>query len=227
MTIRSSKYTKKKRALGLVAGTCLVAIAPFVAGCSDDKNDSEKAAASDITPTADPAENVPREPDSSKGSSKAPPGAGKQQQGPAGASSAQEAVTRWVSAVVQDRPEEACKVMAMPAEGSSDEAKPKAMGKCGDNEAETRKTKKQLSRFHTTFTPDKVSNPPQVNVAEPKGSGDKAAVDGDHIAVDGQTLNAIVLSHSTGVKKGQVDVNVKTSRVDNSWYVTDLGLSVG
>ena len=225
MTIRSSK---KKRALGLVAGTCLVAIAPFVAGCSDDKkDDSEKAATSDITPTADPAENVPREADPSKGSSKAPPGAGKERQGPAGASSAQEAVTRWVSAVVQDRPEEACKVMAMPAEGSADKAKPKTMGKCGNSEAETRKTKKQLSRFHTTFTPDKPSDPPQVNAAEPQVSGDKAALDGDHIAVDGQTLNAIVLSHSTGVKKGQVDVQVKTSRVDKSWYVTDIGLSVG
>ncbi|WP_405806262.1 hypothetical protein [Streptomyces sp. NBC_01187] len=213
MALRNSK----KRAVGLVAGTCLVAVAPFVSGCTDDKKDDSGKAKPSRTKAAE---------DSSRdaGSSKARPGAGQGKFGKA--SSAQEAVTRWVTAVVENKPDEACEVMVVSPGGTSD-AEPKAVGKCGKDEAEAKEAKKRLSRFHTTFTPEQPRNPPQVNVGAVRPSGSTAKVDGERITVDGQSLNAIVVSNSQGVEKGQVDVQVKVSRVENGWYVTDLGLSVG
>ncbi|WP_326693245.1 hypothetical protein OIE63_39725 (plasmid) [Streptomyces sp. NBC_01795] len=40
-------------------------------------------------------------------------------------------------------------------------------------------------------------------------------------------LNAVVLSNSEGLDRGQVDVQLEASRIGKSWYVTGLGLSAG
>ncbi|MGW7694349.1 hypothetical protein ACWGMA_36745 [Streptomyces asiaticus] len=53
------------------------------------------------------------------------------------------------------------------------------------------------------------------------------ALHGDQATVDGRTLKAIVLLHSTGVEEDQVGIRIEADAVAGRWYVTDLGLSVG
>jgi hypothetical protein len=207
----------KKRAAGWGLGACLVAVAPFVTGCTgDEKDDSKKAEPSRSSSASD------SKPDAESPELSSGPGEG---QG-AGASSAKTAVTRWVAAVVENRPGKACEVMAM-VPGSAPEAEPEAVGKCGNSPSEAKQAKEQLRHFHTALTPESPNKPPQIGVSGVRPSGSKATVGGDRITVDGQTLNSVVVSNSKGVDKGQVDVKLTVSQLEKRWYVTDLGLSVG
>ncbi|MDT0342666.1 hypothetical protein [Streptomyces litchfieldiae] len=45
--------------------------------------------------------------------------------------------------------------------------------------------------------------------------------------MDGQTLQDIVVSNSTGVDPGQIGIGVDATEIDGLWYVTDLNLSFG
>ncbi|MBP2066371.1 hypothetical protein [Streptomyces iranensis] len=131
-----------------------------------------------------------------------------------------------MTAVVEDRPKEACLAMATPATGGSP-AKPGTEAMCGGDGPEAQQMADQIHRMHTSFTPDQPKSPPTVKVAEVPVTDKKATVDGEQITVDGQTLEAIVVSHSTGVKEDQVGVRIEAGVVAGRWYVTDLGLSVG
>ncbi|AEM83986.1 hypothetical protein [Streptomyces violaceusniger] len=203
----------KKTAAGWIVGVCvLLAAAPALTGCSKD-SDSTKSKGQDgsasAAPTASTAEPTP----SPKGR-------------PGGQSTVQEAVATWVTAVVQDRPKKACLVMATSGTGGTP-AKPNTAAMCGGDTPQAQQMKQQIHRLHASFAPDQPNNPPTVKVAEVPVADNKATVDGERITVDGQTLKAIVLSNSTGVKEDQIGVRVEAAVVDGRWYVTDLGLSVG
>ncbi|MGP3922297.1 hypothetical protein [Streptomyces sp. 8N616] len=58
-------------------------------------------------------------------------------------------------------------------------------------------------------------------------TGDKAVVPAGKVTVDGQTLDKIILSHSTGVEPGELDVKIDATEIDDSWYVTNLEFNIG
>ncbi|MFE9006030.1 hypothetical protein ACFYOY_28495 [Streptomyces sp. NPDC007875] len=206
----------KKTAAGWIVGVCvLLAAAPALTGCSTD-SDSTKSKGQDGSASAAPT--------TSTGTTAEPTPSPKGR--PDGQTTVQEAVATWVTAVVQDRPEKACLVMATPATGGSP-AKPNTAATCGGDTPQAQQMRQQIHRLHASFAPDQPKNPPTVKVAKVPVADEKATVGGEQITVDGQTLKAIVLSHSTGVKEDEVGVRVEAAVVDGRWYVTDLGLSVG
>ncbi|KUN09344.1 hypothetical protein AQI95_05870 [Streptomyces yokosukanensis] len=84
-----------------------------------------------------------------------------------------------------------------------------------------------IKRLRISFTPKKPSKDPQVKVAQVSRTGGKAVVPSDKITVDGQTLDAIILSHSTGLKPGQVNVKFDATKIGGPWYVTNMDLAIG
>ncbi|WP_211121515.1 hypothetical protein [Streptomyces yatensis] len=208
----------KKTAAGWIAGVCvLLAAAPALTGCSTD-SDSSKPKGKDGSASAAPS--------ASTGTTAEPTPSPTGRPGPGGRSTVQEAVATWVAAVVQDQPKKACLVMATSADGGSP-AKPNTAAMCGGDTPQARQMKQQVHRLHASFAPDQPKNPPTVKVAKVPVADQKATVDGEQITVDGQTLKAIVLSNSTGVKEDEIGVRVEAAVVGGRWYVTDLGLSVG
>ncbi|MFE2184725.1 hypothetical protein [Streptomyces sp. NPDC059455] len=194
----------KKNAVGWVVSICVMAAGPVLAGCSADSTNTKDTKGSTPTAITTP---------SPKGQS------GDQ-------STVQGVVAKWVTAVVEDRPKDACLVMATPATDGSP-AKPGTAAMCGGKGPEAQQMVDQIHRMHASFAPDQPKNPPTVKVAEVPVAGKKATVDGKQITVDGQTLKAIVLSHSTGVEENQVGIRIEAGVVEGRWYVTNLGLSVG
>ncbi|MFF0016315.1 hypothetical protein [Streptomyces sp. NPDC005374] len=141
-------------------------------------------------------------------------------------SSAEKAVAGWVAALIKGEIGQACLLMAEPADGSE----PAQVGSektCGDDAPERKRMEATLGQFKESFTPDPPSDAPKVEVTQAPGTGDKVTVPADRIKVDGQALDKIVLSHSTGVTQDQLDVKVESSRINDSWYVTNLDFNVG
>ncbi len=206
----------KKNAVGWIVGICVMAAGSALVGCSADSTKAEDTKSTKSTKGAKGTKG----PASTASATPSPKGQSGDQ------STAQGAVAKWVTAVVEDRPKEACLVMATPA-GDGSPAKPGTEARCGGKGPEAQQIKAQIHRMHTSFTPDQPKNPPTVKVAEVPVTGKKATVDGEQITVDGRTLKAIVLSHSTGVEKDQVGIRIEAGVVEGRWYVTNLGLSVG
>ncbi|WP_275558953.1 hypothetical protein [Streptomyces sp. 5-6(2022)] len=206
----------KKNAVGWIVGICVMAAVPFLAGCSADSTKTkDPKATQDAKGSQDEKGSTP-----AAGTTPSPKGRSGDQ------STARGVVATWVTAVVQDRPKDACSVMATPATDGSP-AKHGTEAMCAGKGPEAQQIKEQIHRLHTSFTPDQPKNPPVVKVAEVPVADKKATVDGEQITVDGQTLKAIVLSHSTGVEEDQVGVRIEAGVVEGRWYVTNLGLSVG
>ncbi|MFF2652709.1 hypothetical protein [Streptomyces sp. NPDC058045] len=90
-----------------------------------------------------------------------------------------------------------------------------------------RQTRKQLRTFRPVFTPKQSTNDPKVEVAHVPETNGKVVVPADKITIDGQTLEQVILSDSTGVEQGQVDVKTESTKIDDAWYVTDLGFHIG
>ncbi|MGW2639034.1 hypothetical protein [Streptomyces sp. NPDC001348] len=116
--------------------------------------------------------------------------------------------------------------MAQPADGS----KPAQVGsaeRCDSSDPTGREMQKSLTSMGESFRPKNLTGDPQVEVAEVPPTGDKVLVPADRITVDGQHLDDVVLSNSTGVSKGQVDVKVESSKIGDAWWVTDLEFHIG
>lgn len=203
----------KKNAVGWIVGICVMAAGSALVGCSADSTKTEDTKGTKATKST-------KGPASTASATPSPKGQSGDQ------STAQGAVAAWVTAVVEDRPKEACLVMATPA-GDGSPAKPGTEARCGGKGPEAQRMKEQIHRMHTSFTPDQPKSPPTVKVAEVPVTDKKATVDGDQVTVDGRTLKAIVLSHSTGVEKDQIGIRIEAGVVEGRWYVTNLGLSVG
>ncbi|MGW7487223.1 hypothetical protein [Streptomyces sp. NPDC054786] len=134
-------------------------------------------------------------------------------------------MTRWITAIVQNRPDMACKVMIAPAAHGGPQAGD--AHKCGDTKVSAQQIKKELRGFHASFTPRNPHNPPKVEVHGAAPSGHTAEFPGEQITIDGQDLNTVVYSNSKGVSKDGIDIKVKAMELQNRWYVNDLDMKIG
>ncbi|MGW3291629.1 hypothetical protein ACWDR3_44100 [Streptomyces sp. NPDC001002] len=202
---------QRTRRVGAIAGAAVAAVVGL-SGCSEDPESGE---GQKQPVSSSPVDDKSKSPE---GGSSAASGVDR--------SSAEKAVTGWVAAIIKGDVEEACLLMAEPADGS----RPAQVGStktCGDGAPERERMKATLGQFKESFTPDPPSNDPKVEVTQDLGTGDKVTVPAAKINVDGQALDKIVLSHSTGVTQDQLDIKVESSRIEGSWYVTNLDFNVG
>lgn len=196
-----------------IAGVAVVAAVVGVTGCSKEAESDagSKPAASSST---------------GNGSEKKGDGPADSQASEPRQATAEEAVATWVTAVVKGEPKKACLVMADPAKGSSP-AKVGTPDRCDSNAPEVRKMRENVGKLRTSFTPKKSTGDPKVEVAQAPATGGKVVVPADKVTVDGQTLDKVILSNSTGLKPGQLDVKVESTKIKDAWYVTNLDLNLG
>lgn len=202
---------QRTRRVGAVAGAVVAGVVGL-AGCSDDTKPSEGQKQSvSGSPVDDSSESADEAASQASGVDR---------------SSAEKAVAGWVAALIKGEVEQACLLMAEPADGS----KPAQVGSektCGADAPERKRMEATLGQFKESFTPDPPSDNPKVEVTQTPGTGDKVKVPAARITVDGQALDKIVLAHSTGVTQDQLDIKVESSRIEGSWYVTNLDFNVG
>ncbi|WP_151483952.1 hypothetical protein [Streptomyces albicerus] len=189
-----------------------------VTGCSNDTGsaaDKESAASSSTTADSEKAKKRKQQ----DGSAAAQPSVVRQ-------STAEGAVAAWVTAVIKGQPKQACLLMGEPATDSSP-ARAGTPARCNSNAPEVRQMQDNIGKFRTSFMPEPPTNNPKVEVATVPVTGDKAMVPADKVTVDGQTLDKIILSHSTGLESGQLDVKVESTKIADAWYVTNLDFNIG
>lgn len=206
-----------RRNVAGMAGGVLMAAVMTLTGCSSGSDDSEKETGSSNSPAADSE----KAPGSEQGDA-----SDTGQASSADQSTAESAVAAWVTAVVKNQPKEACLLMGEAATGSKP-ARAGTEATCDSNSPEGAKILESIGKFRESFTPDPPSADPEVEVAETPATGDETVVPAEKITVDGQTLDKIILSRSTGVEAGQLDVQVHSSKIDDRWYVTNIGFDIG
>lgn len=203
----------RNRTVRWIAGAAVVAAVVGVTGCSmeTESGEGEKPVANSSTAAGS----------EKKGEDSAASQPSKTRQ-----ATAEEAVATWVTAVIKGQPKQACLVMADPAAGSSP-AQVGTPSRCNGNTPEVREMRENVGKLRTSFTPKQSTGDPKVDVARAPANGGKAVVPADKVTVDGQTLDKVILSNSTGLKAGQLDVKVEATEIEDAWYVTNLDLNLG
>lgn len=86
-----------------------------------------------------------------------------------------------------------------------------------------------LSKLRVVFTPKSATagTPVNVQVTPVKPSGGSVTYDASDITVNGQKLDDIVVSHSTGVTAQQLDISFPLSEINGSWYVANFNMQIG
>jgi hypothetical protein len=193
-----------------------MAAALTMTACSDE---AEESADTTSDPGEPPASEEPGEPGDS-------PDADAPQEGQAaGQATAGEAVATWISAIVEDRPLDACLVMGTSGDGGAPTGNTAAM--CEGDSPEAGQAGQLVSTLAESFTPESRGEPPVVEVTEGTEPDGTATFDGQQITMDGRTLQDVVVSNSTGVEPGQIGIEIDASQIDGLWYVTDMNLSFG
>ncbi|MDN3059030.1 hypothetical protein ABZ654_36125 [Streptomyces hygroscopicus] len=208
----------RNRTIGWTAGAALVAAVVGVTGCSNDTDSAAEKKPTASSSTADGAKETQKERASDDPAASQPSGTRQ--------TTAEGAVAAWVTAVIENRPKQACLVMAEPATGSSP-ARVGTPSLCNGNTPEARKMRDGIGRFHASFTPKRSTGDPKVEVARAPVTGGRAVVPAEKVTVDGQTLDKVILSNSTGLKSGQLDVKMESTKIGGAWYVTNLDFNVG
>ncbi|MFR9725197.1 hypothetical protein ACL02R_17790 [Streptomyces sp. MS19] len=204
----------------LTAALGLVMAASLLTACSDD---GDPAPAEDVRETAASDEEGAGSEDGADDAAEEETGGDAAEDGAADAqATAQDVVAGWVTAVIDNRPEDACLLMALPAEDGGDPEVGTA-----ETCAEGGPMHSQLTGLAETFTPADAAGVPTVTVTGEPESETSATFPIEQIDVGGQTLQEVVLSHSEGVSAEDVDMSVEAGAFDGVWYVTDLGLSIG
>ncbi|MFI7275166.1 hypothetical protein [Streptomyces sp. NPDC049879] len=203
----------------LTAALGLVMAASLLTACSDD---GDPAPAEDVRETAASDEEGAGSDDGADDAAEEETGGEAAGEAADVQGSAQDVVAGWVTAVIDNRPEDACLLMAMPAEDGGDPEVGTA-GTCGAGGPMSA----QLTGLAETFTPADMAGEPTVTVTGEPESETSATFPIEQIDVGGQTLQEVVLSHSEGVSAEDVDMSIEASAFDGVWYVTDLGLSIG
>lgn len=138
-------------------------------------------------------------------------------------SSPEATVAAWVTAVIKGEVKQACLLMGEagppPTTGSEET--------CADDSAQGRTVQKSIGAFQESFTPASGTENPSVEVAGAPADGDRASYSADEITIDGRTLEDVILSNSTGLDKGQLEVGIESSKLDGEWYVTDMAFDIG
>ncbi|MFC8194306.1 hypothetical protein ACFWBR_19615 [Streptomyces sp. NPDC060006] len=205
-----------RKSIGRVAGGALAVAVFGLTGCSsstDSGADKEPAASNSPAADADKPADEKEKDASSNGTA-------------ADQSTAEGAVAGWVTAVIKGEPKEACLLMGEAATDASP-ARHGDEATCGGDTPEAKQIEKSIGQFRTSFTPKPPTDDPKVEVTQPPAKGDEVAIPADKITVDGQTLERVILSNSTGVKSEQLDVKVHSTKMDDLWYVTNLDFDIG
>ncbi|WP_188275021.1 hypothetical protein [Streptomyces sp. CBMA152] len=189
----------------MIAGAALVVTVAVVTGCSTGTD-----SAADKKPTA------------SKPTAGKPTAAASEPR----QSTAEEAVASWVTAVIKSQLEQACLIMAKPATAPSAAQVGTSSG-YNSTTPEMRQMRENLGRFRMAFTPKPPTDNPKVEVARVPETSGTAVVPADKITIDGQTLEKVILSNSTGIKQGQLDVKTESARIKDAWYVISIDFHVG
>ncbi|MFI6277244.1 hypothetical protein [Streptomyces sp. NPDC050988] len=207
----------RKRTVGWIAGGALAVTLAGVTGCSGDSDPAADKEPTARSSSAADAENANK--GKQKDGSSAQPSAG-------GQSTAEGAVAAWVTAVIKGEPKQACLLMG---ESATDSAPARAgtAERCDSDDPEVRQMQDNLGEMRTSFMPKPPTDNPKVEVATVQPTGDKAVVPAEKVTVEGKTLDKIILSHSTGVEEGQLDVNMESTKIDDAWYVTNLDFNIG
>jgi hypothetical protein len=184
-----------------------------LAGCSDDGG----SATSKPTGRASDAAGSPKAGESATAASPSPAGA---------RSTPEEAVGTLVTAVIEGDTEQACLIMGPSVTGSAPSTAD-AESACADGSPASKQVKTVTDRLRTTFTPQQAGGHPTVEVKQVPATGGKAEVPADRITVDGQTLEEVVLSNSTGLEPGDLDIAFEATETDGRWYVTDMDMNIG
>ncbi|WP_369392438.1 hypothetical protein AB5J72_36270 [Streptomyces sp. CG1] len=204
----------RNKAVRSIAGAALVATVAGVAGCSKSTD-----SATDKKPNASSRTADPETSHTGSGSAASQPSIQHQP-------TAEGAVAAWVTAIIKGQPKQACLVMAFPATDSQP-AQVGTPAMCNSNTPEVRNMQDNIGKFRTSFTPKGTTGDPKVDVAQVLVTGDKAVVPAGKVTVDGQPLDKVILSNSTGVKPGQLDAKIESAKVDGAWCVTNFDLHVG
>ncbi|MBT3165513.1 hypothetical protein HTV80_20730 [Streptomyces sp. Vc74B-19] len=185
----------------------LLAAAAGLTGCS-----SEDGPATDAKATT-----------SNSASAQSPSASAPASSSAADQSSPEATVAAWVTAVVKGEVKQACLLMG-------EEGPPPTTGSeetCADDSAQGKRIQKSIGAFQESFTPASGTENPSVEVTGAPADGDKARYSADEITIDGRTLEDVILSNSTGLEKGQLNVGIQSSKLDDAWYVTDMAFDIG
>jgi hypothetical protein len=191
----------RSKASGWIIGLALAA-APAVTGCNNAAGDhAPKPAASSAT-------------DATAGAGAAT----SQPSGGSGQSTVQAAVGTWITAIINGDAKQACLVMAKsPTEALTAKT-------CKSGAPELKQVEGLVTQLRQTFTPANSTGSTKAEVADVPLTGDKAVVKASEVTVDGQTLDKIVLSKSTGVQKA--DIKFDAAKIDGVWYVADFNIKI-
>ncbi|WBB62026.1 hypothetical protein O7599_05660 [Streptomyces sp. WMMC500] len=197
----------KHTATSWISGICLLALLPAVAACSEGSRESQKSGASTATePTSEASRS--------------------QEGGPSAQATSRDTAAEWVAAIVQDRARRACLLMGTARTGSTP-AKANTKEMCSGRGTEAEEARNLLHDLHASFALDPPRSSPEVVAEEVPESGGTATFGGDQVTVDGQTLEAVMLSNSSGVEDSELELEIVATEIDGRWYVTDLPVSVG
>ena len=83
-----------------------------------------------------------------------------------------------------------------------------------------------VKAYREAFTPQHATGHPAVRVSKVPVHGNTAKVPAKDIIVGGQPLDEIILSHSTGIKPGQLGATADATRIGSTWYVTGFDFNV-
>ncbi|AOR36054.1 hypothetical protein BFF78_37850 [Streptomyces fodineus] len=205
----------RQKSTGWIAGVVLAAAVTTLSGCTDNKGAATDKPSAHGSAAAHPGARET----GSAGTKPQRPGAGDQ-------STPEAAVATLITAIIDGDTKQACLVSGTPATGSAP-AKVGTKSMCESDSPEVRQMGDMVKRLRVSFTPKKPSGDPKVTVSQVSENGGKAVVPADKITVDGQTLDAIILSHSTGLKPGQVNVKFDATKIAGPWYVTNMDLAIG
>ncbi|WP_159007335.1 hypothetical protein [Streptomyces sp. NRRL S-813] len=141
-------------------------------------------------------------------------------------STPEEAVGTLITAIIEGDTKQACLVMGPSATGSAPAtADPESA--CESGSPGSKQVKTITDRLRTTFTPKQAHGHPTVEVDQAPVKGGKAKVPADRITVNGQSLDEVVLSNSTGLKPGEVNIEFEATQTGDRWYVTDMHMNIG
>ncbi|MFD7922048.1 hypothetical protein ACFV3R_22815 [Streptomyces sp. NPDC059740] len=203
-----------KRAVGWTTAATLLAVAPLLSACSGGSQSSAASHSSSSSPSAGASDRA----EASSGSSTGAP-AGSQ-------ATVSSTVGTWVTAVIEQDAEKACRLAAT-TDGDSSPAKAKPATPQTCDASTTKKMAVGLKSLSKAFTPQNASGKPAVKVEAPTPKGDEAVVPAAKIIVDGKPLRAIMLSRSHGVNPKDFSAKVKTAKVNGKWYIGDFDLDSG
>jgi hypothetical protein len=157
----------------------------------------------------------------------------------AGLSKPSTALSLWVANVVEGRFGAACADMvatssSTPSAGAAPAAPTAAScANLSRTIVDGQSVQSVLARLQPLFTPGSAaaasaaSENVDVEVPPVAATGRTATIDARQITVDGQRLDKIVASHSTGVSADQLDLSFPVDDIGGSWYVANFNLNLG